>query len=349
MSQRVFGAAGLVLWLSAAPALAADAVADRPLAQDGASTVQANSGSEHRGRERADGGEGQGPREAVDAKNLFGFTLGSDILRQGRMEVEGEGVGRIGRRTSRYEAGEPSLRFQYGVTNNFSVAGALFGDYHSVLPFGGAAGLNAGADRLGGGGGGAATGEVITPVPSRMRFNGGDIRLRFGLLDRQTSPFGLTIQIQPSRRLYADDTGMAAESYLSEHRLILDAQITQNLFVAANLVHQIDATRPRGERTFDEASTLGATFAATNQVAPGLFLGGELQYLRAYAGLGLDRFLGEAVYVGPTLFAKLPREAFLTLSYNIQIAGRERDNPAARRDLTNFERHRFLIRTGVEF
>lgn len=43
----------------------------------------------------------------VDTKNLFGFTLGSDTLRHGRIELEGEGEGRIGRRTSRYEAGEP--------------------------------------------------------------------------------------------------------------------------------------------------------------------------------------------------------------------------------------------------
>jgi hypothetical protein len=54
MSYWGIGAAGLLLWLWAAPAPAADAATGPNLAQEGASALQGNKGSERRGSERAD-------------------------------------------------------------------------------------------------------------------------------------------------------------------------------------------------------------------------------------------------------------------------------------------------------
>jgi hypothetical protein len=104
--------------------------------------------------------------------------------------------------------------------------------------------------------------------------------------------------------------------------------------------------------------------------------------LRAYEGFSLDKWQGQAVYVGPTLFAKLSEKAWLSLSWNVQVAGSEAIDRAARaeaigeyfeeaaasaleagdplppppqlgrlhrHDLTNFERHQIRIKAGFEF
>jgi hypothetical protein len=60
-------------------------------------------------------------------------------------------------------------------------------------------------------------------------------------------------------------------------------------------------------------------------------------------GLGLDRFKGQAWYVGPTFFAKLGTHTSLSGAWNVQVAGKAADEPGAL-DLVNFERHQFLLR-----
>jgi hypothetical protein len=90
----------------------------------------------------------------------------------------------------------------------------------------------------------------------------------------------------------------------------------------------------------------GAALAA--QVMPGLWLGGEARYLRDYGGAALNVFSGQAVYVGPTLYARLGRKAFVSAAWDIQIWGGAITAPGAL-DLANFERHQAKLRFGFEF
>ena len=92
---------------------------------------------------------------------------------------------------------------------------------------------------------------------------------------------------------------------------------------------------------FSSACTAG-------QVVPNVFLGVEARYARAYGGLALDRFDGQALFVGPTAYAKFPNGAWISAAWNAQVAGRSVELPAAL-DHTNFPHHEVVIRFGQPF
>ena len=81
---------------------------------------------------------------------------------------------------------------------------------------------------------------------------------------------------------------------------------------------------------------------------PGIFFGGEAQYLRTYQGIGLDWFAGEALFVGPTMYASLAKNMAISAAWNVQVAGHAVDIPGAL-DLKNFERHRAQLRLMYNF
>jgi hypothetical protein len=83
-------------------------------------------------------------------------------------------------------------------------------------------------------------------------------------------------------------------------------------------------------------------------VLPNIFLGAEVRYMRAYEGLALQRFRGEAVFVGPTLYAKLSERLAVSAAYSAQVAGHAVDVPG-RLDLNNFSRHQVRLKFLYEF
>jgi hypothetical protein len=93
---------------------------------------------------------------------------------------------------------------------------------------------------------------------------------------------------------------------------------------------------------------VGAGAALAAQIMPGVWLGGEMRYLRDYSGSMLNVFAGQALYVGPTVYARLSRSAFVSAAWNSQIWGGTTGAPGAL-DLANFERHQVKLRFGLEF
>ena len=81
------------------------------------------------------------------------------------------------------------------------------------------------------------------------------------------------------------------------------------------------------------------------QVKEAIFLGTELRAFTLYDGLGFDSFAGRALFAGPTLYAKLSERWWMSLAWNVQLAGHVVDRPSAF-DLVNFERHQAKIRFG---
>jgi hypothetical protein len=65
------------------------------------------------------------------------------------------------------------------------------------------------------------------------------------------------------------------------------------------------------------------------QVVPNVFLGAEARSLRQYDGLGLNSFAGQALYIGPTLYATFGQGYFLSAAWNVQVWGVWRE-PRAR-------------------
>ncbi len=260
----------------------------------------------------------------IESENLFGLTLGSDVDAAGSRAIAVELNGLIGARTGRYRALGAKTEFAYGATSNLSVSGSILAGWRTRANIPGQANLDTTAS------------DGI----------GGEIRWRF--LDRNTDPVGLTLHLEPSLRLADERSGERGSGWGSENRLILDRTVLPDrLFAAANLIYDIESFRPRGSPT-ERASVLGISTAASYQVHPGLFLGADIRYLRAYEGLAADRYRGWATFAGPTLFWHATDSLWISATYAFQIAGREQGVPQTY-DLGNFPRQVFKLKIGMEF
>jgi hypothetical protein len=262
-------------------------------------------------------------QHGIETENLFGFTLGSDTEEAGTSGVAMEAAGRFGKRGGSYTGINKKLEFSYGVTNDLSVSLGLLADYHRIV---GVTGLD---DVRG------------------LNFNGVGGEVRWRLARRSPNTFGVALLIEPSAQLHDELTGIRATKYGAENKLIFDSEIVKDrVFAALNLIYELERVRERGSPGWEESSRLGIAAAASFQVAPKAFVGGELRYLRAYEALVPRMFVGEAVYVGPTLFWHFAPNAWIAAAWNVQVAGHEAGNPA-RLDLTNFERHQARIKIGI--
>src|SRR5437868_14465252 len=99
--------------------------------------------------------------------------------------------------------------------------------------------------------------------------------------------------------------------------LLADKEIVPGRLIAGfNLRYAPERTRLHSNAETKQESTLGFAAAITARVQPGLFLGGEARYLRHYDGLGVDRLAGDALYLGPTLYARLGGTWWLSATWN---------------------------------
>jgi hypothetical protein len=147
-----------------------------------------------------------------------------------------------------------------------------------------------------------------------------------------------------------DDVGGApADQYAGDFIVAIDRElVASRLFAAINFTHGLQAARFHATNVWEYQSSLGFAAAAAAQIYPGVLLGGEVRYLRAYAGMSLDQFAGQAVFIGPTFYVKLSERVWISAAWNIQVAG----GAAAQADpldLTNFERHQAKLRFGYNF
>ena len=290
---------------------------------------------------------GGGEDHGIATENLFGFTRGSDQGEAGEMGMAFETLGRFGKRLGTYRALGQKLEAGVAVTNDLGVAVSVLGACHRVRNIPG-----------------------FDDVPGRCGFNGlgGELRLRF--LDRSHGPFGMTLQIEPSVARFDEGSGQVGFKIGSENKLIFDRELVpEKLFGAVNLLYDLERFRERRSGEVERGSQAGVSAALAYQVAPRLFVGAEVRYLRAYEGLALERYKGDAVYVGPTLFARITPKLSLSAAWNVQVSGRERLDRAGlaealeaedflaaaaiarprKLNLSDFERHRVGAKLSLEF
>ncbi|MBY0299306.1 MAG: hypothetical protein K2X71_25260 [Methylobacterium sp.] len=261
----------------------------------------------------------------LDSEHLFGFTEGTDLGVPGELELEQETTGRIGKRGGAFRAFDPTLTLKIPLSESFRLApGLSFAAYEVAR----GAGL---------------------PSSGRGGFNGAFLETRARLLDRRTAPIGLTVSLVPSLGTIDAGTGLSARSHGLEAGLLLDRELIPGRLVGAvNLTYAFARTRPDGVDAAELASGLEVSGALAYRVRPNVFLGGELRYLRAYDGIGLDRFAGEAVYLGPTVYASVSDHAWVSFTWGVQVAGRAVGGPGPL-DLTSFDRHQARLRIGYSF
>lgn len=266
----------------------------------------------------------------VETESLFGFTLGSSTEAQGTREVAVETVARFGKRESSYSAVGQKLEVAYGVTDRLTLALGLLGDYHRITEKPAYAG-------------------VVEEVRPRYLFNGFGGEIRYNVLDRASAPFGLTLHLEPSLAFSDEASGLRGRKYGSENKLIFDREVIKDTFFAAfNLTHEIEMTKEKGAPAWERGSVVGASMAGSWQVAKNIFLGAETRYLRAYDGLNLGAYKGDALYLGPTLALFTDSHRFVNLAYSGLVGGKEKGSSGGL-DLVNFERHHIRLKAGFTF
>jgi hypothetical protein len=263
--------------------------------------------------------------EGIDTEHLFGFMIGTDVGTVGEHEFQSQTTGRFSRSGGSYRAINQELELEFVPVDNFRIE---IGSVFAAHDINGIAGFE---------------------NRSQLAWQGVSLDSRYKFLDRGTTPFGLTFAVENHVGRIDESTAAAVRNYGTELTLAFDRELVPNFVVAAlNLTYQPEWTRFLGTGAAEQESTVGASLGVMTQLRPGLFVGGEARYLRKYEGIGLDGFMGEALFVGPTAYFQLSERSRLTATWSLQALGRSARSSSAL-DLVDFERHQARLVFGVNF
>ena len=261
----------------------------------------------------------------VDTEHLFGFVEGADIGNSGEREFVLDSSSRAGRASGSFAVTTSELEFKYTAFQNLRISAVAALGYYDIASV---AGIE----------------DARRAAVQSISFDG---RLR--VLDRAQAPFGLTLSVSPHWGFVDETSGVRTDHYGTEVELLADRELKRDQLVGAvNFLFANDRAHLLPSDGVQHESLAGAGTALAAQVMRGVWLGGEMRYLRDYSGSALNVFAGQALYVGPTLYARLGGNAFVSASWNSQIWGGTTSAPGAL-DLANFERHQVKLRFGLEF
>ena len=263
--------------------------------------------------------------EDIDTEHIFGFLIGTDVGSAGERELQTQTTGRFSKTAGNYRTVNQELELEFVPINNFRIeAGSSFAAYD------------------------------INSVPGfehrrQLDWQGVSLDLRYKFLDRNAAPFGLTLAVETHADRFDDMTAAPARKYGTELTLALDQELIPNRVVAAfNLFYEPEWTHLFGTGMVQQESTAGTAVAVMAQIRPGFLVGGEVRYFRKYEGIGLEEFVGQSLFAGPTAYLQLSDSSRLTLAWSAQVWGRLAGSTAAL-DLVNFERHQARLIFGVNF
>jgi hypothetical protein len=276
------------------------------------------------------GGPADAAKEAaktaeVDTEHLFGFTEGSDIGEAGERELESDSTFRSGKNTGAFSTTASELEFKYTAFENFRISAAATLAYYDI--------------------GG------VTDMDDRRQGSLQSLSLnaRYRIFDRDRAPFGMTVSFEPHWGFADETSGVPIQHFGWEGDLLFDrALVPDRLFGALNVHFDTDRAETVAGAGAEQQPTLGLFVALAGQAMPGVWIGGEGRYFRGYEGAGLETFTGQALYLGPTLYARLGGKAWLSAAFDVQARGRAVSTPGAL-DLVNFERYQANFRLGFEF
>jgi hypothetical protein len=263
--------------------------------------------------------------EGIDTEHIYGFMIGSDVGDPGEREFQSTATGRFSKQTGTYQALDQQLELEFVPFRNFRIEiGTTLAAYNiaSVPGF---------ADR------------------TQADWQGASLDLRYRFLDRETAPFGLTLDVENHGNRFDEITVSRAQNYGTALTLALERDLIPRLAVATlNLGYEPEWTHVVGAPAGEQESTLTIAFGVMAQPRPDFLLGGEVRYFRKYEGIGLDELAGEALFVGPTAYFQLSERARLTASWSIQAWGRSA-GASGTLDLVNFERQQARLVFGLNF
>jgi len=259
-----------------------------------------------------------------DTEHLFGFTTGTDVNHVGEREIESEVTDRFGKQFGSYSALSQTYEAKITPVENFRIGVATALAYFGIA---GAPGL---ADS------------------QQSTLQGLSFEARYRLIDGERGPFSMTIIAEPRWDRLDDISGAAVNGYGGTLTVAIDKELVANrLFGAVNLLYDSEASHLIAADSQQHDSKAGMSAALSTQIRPGLFIGGEVRYLRAYGGLGLDALAGQAVFAGPTMYYQISKGLAVSAAWNSQVFGQTTSGGTL--DLTHFERQRALVRLNYTF
>jgi hypothetical protein len=261
----------------------------------------------------------------VDTEHLFGFSEGADIGKKGERELESEAIARGGKAAGHYGTLTESLEAKYVAAEGFRIGARATFAYFGI--------------------------SAVPGLPDRGEgtLQGFSFEARYALVDRANAPFGLTIIAEPRWGRVDDISGEAARSYSNLMTLALDRElIAGRLYGALNLLYDADATHFHATDIWHHESRIGGAAALAGRVHGGLFLGGEVRYLRVYDGLGLNTYSGQALFAGPTMYLQLSPHWAMSGGWNWQIRGHSAAGGGSL-ELSHFERQQVKLRINHNF
>jgi hypothetical protein len=266
-----------------------------------------------------------GHAEGIDTEHVFAFMIGTDVGDVGEREFQSQTTGRFAKSAGTYRALTQSAELELVPIDNFRVELAAVAASYDI-------------------------GGVLGFTDLRQAgVQGGSVDFRYKFLDRNSAAFGLTIDAETHADRMDETSGEHVRAYGTDFALAFDRELVPDKLIAGlNLLYQPEWTNFLATNTTEQQATVGVAWSMMAQVQPGILIGGEARYLRKYEGLGLDVFSGQALFIGPTVFAKLSERSRLTAAVSFQVAGRSAGT-AGSLDLTDFERYQARLIHGINF
>ncbi len=258
------------------------------------------------------------PFYTLDTKNLFGFLEGADVGEKGDRSVEFETNAASGKPQGLYDSIEQEFIFESTLTDSL--------------------GLELGAHALGQ----DVQGVAGLPDFAGVSFLGLSVELRYAVIHRSAVwPIQVTLTAEPEWNAVGE-AGQSAVDFNTTFRAIADViSPDRRLYGAVNVVYAPDGSRLAGQ-PWQDSAIVGASAAVSYRVTPPLMFGAEADYDRAYGGLGLQNFHGQAVYLGPTFHYQINEKIDLSAAFLTQAA-------TGVLDLGDFPRRLAKLRLEVDF
>jgi hypothetical protein len=261
----------------------------------------------------------------IDTEHLFGFVIGTDVGNVGDKELEAEVTSGFGKPPGSYAAFAPSLEYEFVPIANLRLAPTVFSAVHSI------SGVDGIDDRR------------------QAAFDGLSFDVRYRILDRSRSGIGLTLNAEPHWGLVDETSGQWVDRYGADFAIAVDRELVPDRVIAAvNLLYQPETSRWRTTGAWTRDATTGIAAGLMIQIFPGVLIGAEGRQLWKYEGMGFDRMAGRALFVGPTMYARLTARSWMIAAWSAQASGRAVEIPGEL-DVTNFTRYQAKIQFGFEF
>ncbi len=265
----------------------------------------------------------------VPGEDIFGFTSPTDLGKAGDHGVALENDFRIGKRDGTYGVLTQKLEYSRTITDNFAAAISLFGAYHNMKNV------------------------TVQPVDrTGYNFDGVSAEFAYKLVERSLSnPFGVTIRLEPRWSRIDGPSGIHAQGFSAEAKLLIDAVlIPDKLYWAANFnwapgVQEVVGMKDQMARSSTTNISTALTYAFSDKVMVGV----EAKYVTSFGDYFFKNKQGDALFFGPTLFWKITDKIAFNAVYLPQLSGRAAATPGLRLDLDNFERSIFRAKLAVAF